>query len=181
MGLAVRDAVGSTQQFDARDTYPLRTDMIGGGPFGLKASDWTDDTAMSLALADSLVADPDLDERDLTKRFVEWHEKGTYTYTCFSIGIIICQVLARWKTTGDPFADSTDPQTVGNGSLMRLSLVAVAHFGNRPLLRGGAALQSRITHATSEAVKGCVVYAEALAEAIKGGRRSQVLRARLVP
>jgi ADP-ribosyl-[dinitrogen reductase] hydrolase len=183
LGLAVGDAVGTTLEFKSRDSYPLLTDMIGGGPFGLKAGEWTDDTAMALALADSLAANPKLDEADLMRRFVGWHESGTYSCTgsCFDIGVTTRQALARWKKTGDPFAGSTDPQTAGNGSLMRLSPVVVAHFGNRALLRDVAARQSRTTHAAPEAVDACVAYAEALADAIEGAQRSEVLRARLEP
>ena len=68
--------------------------------------------------------------------------------------------------------------SAGNGSLMRLSPVAVRHFGNRARLRDVAARQSRTTHAASEAIDACVVYAEALADAIEGRPRSEVLRAR---
>ena len=54
LGLAIGDAIGTTLEFRARDTYEPLTDMVGGGPFGLKVGEWTDDTAMALALADSL-------------------------------------------------------------------------------------------------------------------------------
>ncbi|MEH6674310.1 MAG: ADP-ribosylglycohydrolase family protein [Sulfitobacter sp.] len=183
LGLAIGDAVGTTLEFKARDSYPLLTDMIGGGPFGLKAGEWTDDTAMALALADSLTANSNLNEADLMRRFVDWHEQGTYSCTgsCFDIGITTRQALTRWKQTGDPFAGSTGPQTAGNGSLMRLSPVAVAHFSKRALLRDVAARQSRTTHAAPEAIDACVAYAEALADAIEGAKISEVLRARLEP
>lgn len=183
VGLAVGDAVGTTLEFKTRDACQLLTDMIGGGPFGLKAGQWTDDTAMALALADSLCIDGDLSEEDLMRRFVDWHEKGTYSCTgrCFDIGITTSQALARWKRTGDPLAGSVDPMSGGNGSLMRLSPVAVRHFGNRASLRDVAARQSRTTHAAPEAVDACVVYAETLADAIEGRPRSEVLRAREGP
>jgi len=180
LGLAVGDAVGTTLEFKARDSYPTLTDMVGGGPFGLKPGQWTDDTAMALALADSLTHDPALDERDLMQRFVDWHERGTYSCTgrCFDIGITTRKALARWQKTGDPFAGSIDPTTAGNGSLMRLSPVAIRHFDNRALLRDVAARQGRTTHAAPEAVDACVAYAEVLADAIEGAKRSDVLRAR---
>ena len=54
LGLAIGDAIGTTLEFRARDTYQPLTDMVGGGPFGLQVGEWTDDTAMALALADSL-------------------------------------------------------------------------------------------------------------------------------
>ena len=180
IGLAVGDAVGTTLEFKARDTYPALTDMIGGGPFGLKPGQWTDDTAMALALADSLAQDAALDEKDLMQRFVDWHANGTYSCTghCFDIGITTRQALARWQKTSDPFAGSTDPMSAGNGSLMRLSPVAIRHFDNRKTLRDVAARQSRTTHAAPEAVDACVAYAEVLADAVAGAGKSEVLRDR---
>jgi ADP-ribosyl-[dinitrogen reductase] hydrolase len=170
--------VGTTLEFKARDTYPALTDMIGGGPFGLKPGQWTDDTAIALALAESLAQDPALDEKDLMQRFVNWHANGTYSCTghCFDIGITTRQALARWQKTGDPVAGSTDPMSAGNGSLMRLAPVAIRHFDNRKTLRDVAARQSRTTHAAPEAVDACVAYAEVLADAIAGAGKSEVLR-----
>lgn len=183
MGLAIGDAVGTTLEFKVRDSYPPLTDMVGGGPFGLKPGEWTDDTAMALALADSLLADPNLDESDLMERFVDWYEKGEYSCTgsCFDIGITTRAALFRWLDDGNPLAGSTDPQTAGNGSLMRLAPVAIRHWGNRPLMRDVAAKQSRTTHGAPEAVDACVAFAEALADAIEGAKPSEVLRGRSGP
>ena len=52
------------------------------------------------------------------------------------------------------------------------------HFENHALLRDVAARQSRTTHAAPEAVDACVAYAEVLADAIAGSKRSEVLRNR---
>ncbi len=177
LGLAVGDAVGTTLEFKARDTYPLLTDMLGGGPFGLKAGQWTDDTAMALALADSLAACGGLDEQDLLTRFSEWWRKGKYSCTgsCFDIGGTTAQAIRRWEQTKADHCGSTDPNSAGNGSLMRLSPVAIRYHGDRPALRDAAARQSRTTHAAAEAVDACVVYAEMIADAIEGRRRSEVL------
>lgn len=177
LGLAVGDALGTTLEFKARDTYPKLTDMVGGGPFGLKSGEWTDDTAMALALADSLIAQGQLDERDLIERFVSWHEEGEYscTGTCFDIGITTRQALIRFKRSADPVAGSIDPSTAGNGSLMRLAPVAIRFHRDRPALRDAAARQSRTTHAAPEAVGACVAYAEMLADAIEGRPVSEVL------
>lgn len=183
IGLAVGDAVGTTLEFTARDSCPRVEDMIGGGPFRLAPGQWTDDTSMSLALADSLVAKGCLDEADLMERFGSWHEQGTYSSTgeCFDIGITTRQALARWKRTGDPVAGSTDPMSAGNGSLMRLAPVAVRYWRDRPTMRDAAARQSRTTHAASEAVDACVAFVEALGDAIEGRPRSEVLRGRAEP
>jgi ADP-ribosyl-[dinitrogen reductase] hydrolase len=181
--LAVGDAVGTTLEFKAHDSYQPLADMVGGGPFSLNPGQWTDDTAMALALADSLAANGALDEADLMGRFVRWNEHGDYscTGTCFDIGITTRQALSRWKRTGDPIAGSTDPQTAGNGSLMRLSPVAVRYWRDRAALRDVAARQSRTTHGAPEAVDACVAFAEVLGDAIEGRSRSEVLRNRPEP
>lgn len=178
LGLAVGDAVGTTLEFKDRDTYEPLTDMVGGGPFDLEDGQWTDDTAMALALADSLNGKNDLDERDLLRRFVEWRDHGTYSCTgrCFDIGNTTNSSLTRWQQTGNIHATSTDLKTAGNGSLMRLAPVAIRFWRDRVKLRDVAARQSKTTHAASEAIDACVAFAEVLADAIEGKPASQVLR-----
>ena len=180
LGLAIGDAVGTTLEFAKRDSRPLLTDMVGGGPFGLKAGQWTDDTAMALALADSLSARDGLDEQDLLARFTTWWRKGAYSCTghCFDIGTTTAQALAKWERTKADHCGSTAPLSAGNGSLMRLAPVAIRFWDDRPALRDAAARQSKTTHAAAEAVDACVVYAEMIADAIAGARRSDVLAAR---
>jgi ADP-ribosyl-[dinitrogen reductase] hydrolase len=179
LGLAIGDAVGTTLEFKSRDSYPMLTDMVGGGPFRLKPGQWTDDTALALALADCLLTGEDLDEADLLRRFVEWHEQGTYSCTghCFDIGTTTSQGLRRWRQTGSVVAGAND-SSAGNGSLMRLAPVAVRFWRDRAKLRDIAARQSRTTHGAHEAVDACVAYAEALADAIEGQPMHEVLRAR---
>lgn len=183
LGLAIGDAVGTTLEFTRRDSTPSLTDMVGGGPFHLQPGQWTDDTSMALALADSLLAHPDLDEADLMQRFVRWMDEGEYSVTgqCFDIGLTTRQALSRWKRTGNPIAGSFAPHTAGNGSLMRLAPVAIRHWPDRAKLRDVAARQSAVTHAAPEAVDACVAFAELIADAIAGQLRSAVLADREGP
>ena len=183
LGLAVGDAVGTTLEFSPRDTRPLLNDMVGGGPFRLLPGEWTDDTAMALALADSLAFDPKLDPTDLMDRFVQWHETGRYSCTgsCFDSGITTRQALQRYRQTGNPLAGSTDPMTAGNGSLMRLAPVAIRHAFDADMRAQVATRQSQTTHAAPEAVDGCVAFADILADAITGTPRLSVLRDRTAP
>ena len=177
LGLAAGDAVGTTLEFRPRDSEPLLTDMVGGGPFGLRAGQWTDDTAMALALADSLLAHPGLDEQDLMVRFWDWWSDGRYacTGTCFDIGTTVSAALQRWRRTGKPVAGSQDPMTAGNGGLMRLAPVAIRFWNDRDRLTDVAARQSRTTHAAPEAVEACVAYAGMLADLIAGRPLEEVL------
>ncbi len=180
LGLAVGDALGTTLEFRSRDEGPRIVDITGGGPFQLRPGCWTDDTAMALALADSLLASESLDCRDLMDRFLAWWRNGEYSPTgnCFDIGITTRNALQRYLRTGDPLAGSTDPRTAGNGSLMRLAPVALRFWNDRDGLDHAAAQQSRTTHAAEEAVDGCRVFADLLADAISGKPRRDVLAPR---
>ncbi|KIC52317.1 crystallin, partial [Brevundimonas nasdae] len=86
--------------------------------------------------------------------------------------------LSRWERTKADHCGSSDPNTAGNGSLMRLAPVAIRYHDDRDALRDAAARQSRTTHAAPEAVDACVLYAEMIADAIAGARRTQVLAQR---
>ena len=180
LGLAVGDAVGTTLEFRPRDAQRRLNDMVGGGPFRQPPGGWTDDTAMALALADSLAATGTLDVQDLMDRFVRWWRHGDYSHTgqCDDIGNTTLDALDRYLQTGDPLAGSTDPRNAGNGSLMRLAPVALRFRQDRPRLSAAAAEQSRTTHGAEEAVDACRAFAELLADAIAGSPRADVLAPR---
>ncbi|WP_114947654.1 ADP-ribosylglycohydrolase family protein [Microvirga calopogonii] len=177
VGLAVGDAVGTTLEFRAKPPRAVLFDLVGGGPFRLEPGQFTDDTSMSLALADSLMADPNLDTHDLMNRFVRWWQNGENSVTgeCFDIGITTAQALRRFEITGDPLAGSTDPDKAGNGSIMRLAPVAVRHWADRERLLRVARDQSRTTHGAAAAVTSCEILAELLADAIAGQPLSHLI------
>ena len=180
LGLAVGDAVGTTLEFCSRDAKPRVEDIVGGGRFELPPGGWTDDTAMALALADSLAASETLNSRDLMDRFVRWWRDGDYSCRehCFDIGNTTRAALDRYLQTDDPLAGSTDPGSAGNGSLMRLAPVALRFLKDRSRLVATAAEQSRTTHGAEEAVDACRAFAELLADAIAGSPRADVLAPR---
>ncbi|CAO4153355.1 ADP-ribosyl-[dinitrogen reductase] glycohydrolase [Methylorubrum extorquens] len=152
--------------------------MLGGGPFDLQPGEWTDDTAMALALAASLISCSGFNPHDLAARFVSWWQDGAYSCTasCFDIGLTTRDALARFVRTGDPYAGSTDPRTAGNGSLMRLAPVALFGLQDADLADQIARDQSRVTHAAPQAVEACAYFVQLLREAIPG--QPDVLRPR---
>ncbi|MGI9169932.1 MAG: ADP-ribosylglycohydrolase family protein [Caulobacteraceae bacterium] len=177
LGLAVGDALGTTLEFTARDSRPLHTEMTGGGPFSLLPGVWTDDTSMALALAESLASSGGLDEHDLMNRFVRWRRHIDYSPTgeCFDVGNATGESLLRFEKTGDPIAGDADPQKAGNGSLMRLSPVAIFHRGEPGNAVEAARRQSATTHAAPECLAACAYYAGLLVRAIGGEPKGQVL------
>ena len=75
LGLAVGDALGTAVEFQARDSFPPVTDMVGGGVFELAPGQWTDDTSMALCIADSLLAQGRYDSFDVMDRYQRWFKE----------------------------------------------------------------------------------------------------------
>lgn len=179
LGLACGDAVGTTVEFMPRGSFAEVTGMHGGGPFGLRPGQWTDDTSMALCLADSLLACGGFDALDQMRRYHAWWRQGLRSSTgeCFDIGRTVCAALARFEHDGEPFAGSTDPKSAGNGSLMRLAPVVLRWHPDRQAIDRHAADSSRTTHAAPEAVEACRLFARMLARALDGDAREAVLDA----
>src|SRR5690349_15174535 len=88
LGLACGDAVGTTLEFARRGSFVPITDMVGGGPFGLVAGEWTDDTSMALCLAESILDRDGFDATDQLRRYLLWADDGYLSSNgrCFDIG-----------------------------------------------------------------------------------------------
>jgi ADP-ribosyl-[dinitrogen reductase] hydrolase len=177
LGLACGDAVGTTVEFKPRGTFPPVSDMVGGGPFGLKAGEWTDDTSMALCLATSLVERGGFDPHDQMARYCRWRDEGYLSSNgrCFDIGNTVAGALRRYQATGDPFSGSTDPYTAGNGSLMRLAPVPMAYVNNLDQVAHFSGESSRTTHGAQEAVDACRTSGVMLALALRGESKTTIL------
>lgn len=180
VGLAVGDALGTTLEFSGRDQNPLHTEIVGGGPFGLQAGEWTDDTSMALCLADSLLANGKFDAQDTMDRFVRWWREGENSSngTCFDIGITTSDSLSRYEKSGDPWCGLTDPSTSGNGSLMRLAPIPIFFHDDIDQANAMAMAQSRTTHSSDESIQACEYYCTLIVEAINGESKERVLGSR---
>lgn len=171
LGLAVGDALGATLEGTARDTMPYHTEMLGGGPFRLAPGQWTDDTSLALALADSLLACGGLDPRDLMERFCAWRERGAYSCTgaYFSAGPTTWAALDRYRAFGAALAGDTRPETATNGSIMRLAPIPIFYLDGDAEMP--ARLQSQVTHAAPDAVECCAELARVVQAAIREAER----------
>lgn len=177
LGLACGDAVGTTLEFQPRGSFAPLTDMVGGGPFSLKAGQWTDDTSMALCLAESLITKQACDPQDQIARYANWYQWGYWSSTghCFDIGMATRAAIQEFLRSGNALAGSADPCSAGNGSLMRLAPVALMYGHDEAQLQDMAALSSRTTHAAPECLDACRLFAVALSRALAGGDKQQVL------
>lgn len=177
LGLACGDALGTTVEFLDRDTFAPMTDIVGGGPFELQPGQWTDDTSMAMCLAESLIACPDFDARDQMQRYPAWYKSGYWSAKahCFDIGMTTELALIRFRKTGEPMAGSTDPDTAGNGSLMRLAPVVLRYAPDVERVLHFAAESSRTTHGAPQAVQACRLQAFVLARLLAGLDKREAL------
>lgn len=181
LGLAVGDALGAAVEFKPPGSFKPVTDYRAGGPHGLGPGEFTDDTSMALALADS-IASTGWDLNDQARRYVQWWREGKYSVngTCFDIGITTQQALSRFERTGDA-RTSGDPsaRASGNGSIMRLAPVPIRFAGLFPdqldeLIK--YCIDSSLpTHASPQCLSACAYFGLVLAGLIQGIDRHEVL------
>ena len=183
LGLAAGDAVGTAVEFKPRGSFAPVTDMIGGGPFGLQAGEWTDDTSMALCLGQSLLDRHGFDPADQLKKYVRWWREGYLSSTdrCFDIGNTTRSALSRFRETSESYCGSTNPHAAGNGSIMRLAPVPMFYFFDPAQALEKCALSSRTTHSAETAVDACRYFGALLGGALHGERKGVLLGNRYSP
>lgn len=176
VGLACGDAVGTTLEFKRRGTFEPIEDMTGGGPFGLRPGQWTDDTSMALCLAQSLLELQDFDADDQMSRYCDWYYKGTFSSTgvCFDIGSTVRSALLNFEISGNPFSGSTDPHSAGNGAIMRLAPIPVFYLSVPERAIHYADLSTRTTHGAAECVDASRYFCALLMRAMLSDDKAAV-------
>lgn len=183
IGLAAGDASGTTVEFKPPGSFSLLTDMVGGGPFGLDLGQWTDDTSMALCLAESLITCRKFNAHDQMERYIRWWKEGYLSSNgrCFDIGTTVSQALRQYTRTGDPFAGSTDPNSAGNGSLMRLAPVPLFFAFDPEKAISMSAESSRTTHGAVTCLDACRYFGGLIVGAIQGAPKEELLSERYAP
>lgn len=183
LGLAAGDALGTTLEFKPPGSFEPISEMVGGGPFDLQPGQWTDDTSMALCLATSLLECDGFDPMDQMQRYLRWVGEGylSATGTCFDFGRTVARALAKFIRYHDPYSGSTDPDTAGNGSLMRLAPVPMYFAADAAEAIARAADSSRTTHAAHEAVDACRYFAGLVVGALWGVDKETLLSPRYCP
>ena len=183
IGLAVCDALGTTLEFKSPGRFKPITDVIGGGPFGLKPGQWTDDTSMALCLAESLVQKRGFDPVDQLERYVRWYRDGHLSSTgeCFDIGTTTADALHRFEQTHEPFCGSKDPHAAGNGSIMRLAPVPLFFAGQPTEAIEKSGQSSRTTHGARACVDACRYLGAMICGAVRGTSKDDLLSERYTP
>lgn len=181
IGLAVGDALGAAVEFCAPGEFEPVTGYRGGGPHPISAGEWTDDTSMALALADS-IGEVGWDINDQAERYVTWWSTGKYSVNgrVFDIGGTTVRALHRfWRQRDARSSGDTSSSASGNGSIMRLAPVPVAYMDLFPdrldALTEKLVESSLPTHASGPCLSACVYLGTVLCGLLQGVPRDEVL------
>ena len=163
-GVAVGDALGVPVEFKRRGSFHV-DGMQGHGTHDQLAGTWSDDTSLTLALADVL-ADGTIPLAGLARNFIAWHDTGAFTPHghVFDIGNATANAIARLKSGIAPeMAGGAEEFDNGNGSLMRIAPLVAVLVDKEPEERYRITKAvSSITHAHPWAVTACFLYLEIL-------------------
>ncbi len=177
LGIAVGDALGFPVQFEPRSERELRP-VVGMGQYmneyGLVCSWsselsglWSDDTSLTLCLAESLQSGFDL--KDQAEKFIAWLDDGYLSARsrAFDVGIQTTESLAIVRSilhSGkfdelENLASDADEWSNGNGSLMRILPLVLYNRGKEPaqqfeLIRKASSL----THPHIRSALCCFLY-----------------------
>ncbi|HUI62614.1 MAG TPA: ADP-ribosylglycohydrolase family protein [Steroidobacteraceae bacterium] len=177
IGLAVADAVAAATQFRRPGTFTPVGDLLGGGPFDLPRGAWSDDTAMTLCLAESLLECDGFDARDQVERYSLWQQEGYLSSTgqCVGITASVTRALAvsRWRR--QVFAGSHDPDQLDPEPLSRVAAVALFYFATLEAELNQAAEAARTTCQAPGVLEACRQLARALQAGLSGQGKDRIL------
>ena len=123
LGIAIGDALGLPIQFLDREVVAKNpvTTMVGFRQFDVPAGTWSDDSSLSLCLAESLCNGYDLN--DIANNFIKWMFEGYWTpfNKAFDIGKTTYFAIVNLRNGTSPHLAGMDRERDnGNGSLMRI-------------------------------------------------------------
>lgn len=153
LGTAIGDALGVPFETKPAD-FPLLLNWDGETYLGsehheLKPGQFSDDTQMSMMVAQSLIDNKGFNPNDLSSRYVDWIFSGKargYGRTT----MLACQALkdgTHWNKSGVP-------GSYGNGTAMRAASFGVFFKNDKVALLEAATIDAKITHNSDEAIAG---------------------------
>ena len=173
--MAAGDALGSTLEFmspdDIRDLHGTHRQIVGGGVFGWRPGQGTDDTALTWAVLAAYLDGPYTLEK-AADNMLSWSRSGPP-----DIGNATAEALRRLERSGDPrTSGETGEFSCGNGSLMRCIPTALARSDPAARRRELEEI-SAVTHAHLRCTHSCVAYGEITDALLEGAEVPRALAA----
>lgn len=194
-GVAVGDALGGPLEFMAAEEIAEQhgrvSSMIGGGWLNLHPGETTDDTAMTLAVAEGIMAEPTAPIPAIGERFIQWAKSGPKDIggTCrcaiwkAATGNHKRPSAFQWENAGKETAIINKGRSGGNGALMR-TIYPALYYQDREDAILVTSEQGRMTHWDDQSDEACRLYADMVhyivSEAEKGRNDSDGHLGRLI-
>ena len=175
LGLAVGDALGAPLEFKRPGAF-MPLDEITNG-------EWTDDTSMALCLAESLIEKGGFDPKDQLDKYSRWLKEGYLSgrNRAFGVGNAVYAALMEYEKSGAIYCGSEDPNSAGNGCIMRLAPVPLFYFSD-PLQAIERSIESsRTTHQARTCLDACGYMGGIIVGLLNGASKEEVLSERYSP
>lgn len=163
-GVAVGDALGVPVEFKSRAEISRQpvTDMTGHGTHNKPAGTFSDDSSLTLCLAEAIASGFSLDAT--AQNFIKWlcDKYWTADNHVFDVGMTTHRAIERLITgTAPEHAGDFEEESNGNGSLMRI-LPLLVYICDKPIGERYKLIKqvSSITHGHIRSVIACFYYLE---------------------
>ena len=187
LGTAAGDALGAPYEFQPPRKPDQQVAMTGGGVW--ERGEWTDDTAMAVAIAE--VAATGVDLRDsaahdaIVDRWLEWshHTKdiGIQTGSVLRSAARSGTITAAAARAASKEYHGRTGHAAGNGSLMRTAPVALAYLDDEDAMVEAARAISELTHFDPDTGDACVLWCSAIRHAVLTGALDARIGLRYLP
>jgi ADP-ribosylglycohydrolase len=180
MGLAVGDALSAQSQYQEPGRFAPITDMAAGSLFEMPAGYWSDDSALSLCVAEGLLACKGWEDRDQVQRFGRWQREGYLTAGGYCAGIT--PGTASWLyrlVPGAPQA-AVRPGAINDEAapLSRVAPLAMFHFADPGEAVRAAAAAAAALEASAAVIEASRLLAAMVCSALRGEPLARVLQPR---
>ncbi len=140
------------------------------------AGAWGSDTAMTVCLAESLLASAGNDARDQMERYLRWTREGipAGSGAPAEVPAAVKRALATWQWSRKPFAGSHDPKNHDPHSLARIVAVVLTRRASADQIIELAAEASRTTQQSPLVLDACRLVAAFLFDLLAGHPKAEV-------
>jgi len=176
-GLAIGDALAAATQFRRGGSFAPVGDLLGGGPFDLPRGAWSDDAAMALCLAESLIVRGSFDAQDQLETYTRWQREGYRSATgqCLGITAATARALATAQWRGEPPKAISEGSALAGEALSRVAPVVMHFFATPEAAVTAAADSARLTSPSPLVLDSCRLLAAMLHAALRGEPKERVL------
>ncbi|WP_123052892.1 ADP-ribosylglycohydrolase family protein [Clostridium sp. JN-1] len=161
-GLACGDALGGTLEFlskkEGREEYGYIKDIVGGGVWNLRPGEVTDDTMMTIAVAEGILENPQNPIEYIGKNFLKWYDGNPKDVgNTVKLSLEAYKKYGNWKDAVLYAHKKLDGNSAGNGSIMRCLPLALYYRSLKKILKLSKQ-QSMLTHYDKKTWQACQLY-----------------------